>query len=100
MGKIVIWSNLALKHTEKIHKRVLKDSKSLNVADKVTNKLFSSSDVLENHPELYGLDRFKTNNNGTYRAYEVYSYRISYRVLKDKIRILRVRHTSREPLAY
>ncbi len=100
MGKIVIWSKLALKQSEKIHKQILNDSKSLNVADKVINKLFTSSDVLENHPEVYTLDRFKTNNNGTYRAYEVYSYRISYRVLKDKIRILRVRYTSREPLEY
>jgi len=100
MGKIVIWSRLALKQTEKIHKRILKDSKSLNVADKVINKLLISSDILENHPEVYSLDRFKTNNNGTYRAYEVYSYRISYRISKDKIRILGVRHTSREPLGY
>ena len=100
MGKIVIWSKSALNQTEKIHKRILKGSKSLNVADKVINRLFASSDILENHPEVYNLDRFKKKNNGTYRAYEVYSYRISYRILKDEIRILRVRHTSREPLEY
>jgi len=100
MGKIVIWSKLALKHNKSIHTHLLKETKSLKVADKVVSKLFDSSDTLENHPELYALDRFKINNNGTYRAYEVYSYRISYRVMKDKIRILRVRHTSREPLEY
>jgi plasmid stabilization system protein ParE len=45
-------------------------------------------------------DKFKLNNTGNYRAYEIYSYRIAYRILKDKVRILRVRHTSREPLKY
>ena len=100
MGKIVVWSKLALKQAKKIHARILKDSKSLNVADKVINKLLTSSDILESHPEIYSLDRFKTNNDGTYRAYEIYSYRISYRILKDKIRILRVRHTRREPFNY
>lgn len=100
MGKIVVWSKLALKQVETIHKQLLFDSKSLNVADKVINKLFVSSDILENHPEIYALDRFKINNNGTYRAYEVYSYRISYRILANEIRILSVRHTSREPLKH
>ena len=100
MVKTVIWSRLALSHNEIIRKRILKDTKSKEIANKVINAIFDSSDILETHPELYKLDRFKTNNNGTYRAYEVYSYRISYRVLKTKIRILRVRHTSREPLEY
>ncbi len=100
MGKIVIWSRQALRQTEQVHKHILKETLSLKTADKVINTLFDSSEVLENQPELYPLDRFKIENNGTYRAYEKYHYRISYRVLKDKIRILRVRHTSREPLKH
>ena len=100
MVKTVIWSRLALSQTEIIQKRILKDSKSKEIVNKVINAIFDSSDILETHPELYKLDRFKINNNRTYRAYEVYSYRISYRVLKSKVRILRVRHTSREPLEY
>jgi plasmid stabilization system protein ParE len=100
MGKIVIWSRQALKQTEQVHKHILEETLSLKTADKVINALFDSSEVLENQPELYPLDRFKIKNNGTYRAYEKYHYRITYRVLKDKIRILRVRHTSREPLKH
>ena len=100
MVKTVIWSRLAIRQNEIIHIRILKDTKSKEIADKVINGILDSSDILETRPELYKLDRFKINNNGTYRAYEVYSYRISYRVLKTKIRILRVRHTSREPLEY
>jgi plasmid stabilization system protein ParE len=98
VGKIIIWSKLALKHTEEIHKYVLENSKSLRIADDLTDKIFTSSEVLSKQPELYALDKFKELNNGSYRAYEIFHYRISYRVLKDEIRILRVRHTSREPL--
>ena len=100
MGKIVIWSKLALKHTEEIHEYVLENSKSLRIADDLIDKILTSSEVLSNQPELYALDKFKALNNGNYRAYEIFHYRISYRVLKDKIRILRVRHTSREPLKH
>ncbi len=100
MGKIVIWSKPALKQVEQIHKRLFEESKSLRVADDIIQKIFDSTDILENHPELYGLDRFKLNNDGTYHAFEIFSYRISYRVYKNTIRILRVRHTSREPLQY
>ena|ERR1700761_1677606 len=50
--------------------------------------------------EIYPLDKYKTNNNGNYRAFEVDQYRISYRNTKTEIRILRVRHTSRRVKKY
>ena len=100
MGKEVIWSKLSLTHLEQIHTYVLEDSKSLEIADKLINDLFDSSEILKNHPELYPIDKLRKNNNGTYRAYEIYTYRISYRIFKNNIRILRVRHTSREPLPH
>ena len=99
MGKIVIWSKLALNQIEEIHKYVLENSKSVRIADLI-DKILTSSEVLSNQPELYALDKFKEFNNGSYRAYEIFHYRISYRIFKDEIRILRVRHSSREPLKY
>lgn len=39
----------------------------------------------------------KEFNNGNYRAYELYSYRISYKITSTEIQILRIRHTSRNP---
>lgn len=39
----------------------------------------------------------KQNNNGNYRAFEIYSYRISYRINENEIYRVRVRHTSRNP---
>lgn len=100
MGKTVIWSRPALQHTKEIHEYILEDSSSLEIADRVVDKLFSSSDILSEQPEIYPKDKYTVNNDGSYRAYEILRYRIAYRVLKDKVRILRVRHTSREPLKY
>lgn len=100
MGKIVVWSKLTLIHLEKVHSYILKDCKSIEIADKVITTLFDSSEILKDQSELYPLDKFKLNNDGTYRAYEIYHYRISYRVLKNEIRILRIRHTSRNPKEY
>lgn len=50
--------------------------------------------------DLFELDRFKQNNDGTYRSFVVYRIRISYRVLPDEIYILRVRHCSQDPIIY
>ena len=100
MGKEVIWSRPAIRHTEEIHAYILEGSDSLETADRVVNKLFDSSDILSERPEIHPGDKYKKDNDGSYRAYEVLRYRIAYRILNDKVRILRVRHTSREPLEY
>jgi plasmid stabilization system protein ParE len=100
MGKTVVWSKTSLTQAEEIHRFILEESKSLEIADKLIADLFSSTIILETQPELYSLDKYRKDNNGSYRAYEVFSYRIVYREFKDTIRILRVRHTSRKPLKY
>jgi plasmid stabilization system protein ParE len=46
---------------------------------------------------LYELDRFKLNNDNTFKAFVVDKYRISFRVNSSEIQILRIRHTSRKP---
>ena len=49
------------------------------------------------NPEFYGPDKYKINNDGTYRAFEKHRYRISYKITKMTIVVLRVRHTKLEP---
>lgn len=39
-------------------------------------------------------------NDENYRAFEKFSYRVSYKIDFDKIYVLRVRHTSRNPKFY
>ena len=77
MGEIIIWSKLALGQTEEIHKYILENSKSLRIADDLVDKILTSSEALSNQPELYPLDKLKQLNNGSYRAYEIFHYRIS-----------------------
>ena len=52
------------------------------------------------NPEIYGPDKYKIENDGSYRAFEKHRYRVSYRFTKNIIRVLRVRHTSRDALNY
>jgi plasmid stabilization system protein ParE len=52
------------------------------------------------NPGFYGLDRYKIDNDGSYRAFEKHHYRIIYRHKGKTIRVLRVRHTKMEPKIY
>ena len=69
-------------------------------ANKVRKSIKETVRELLKHPEIYGLDRFKKDNASEHRAFEKYSYRVTYRVKENEIRILRVRHSSRIPLEY
>ncbi|MFD2938962.1 type II toxin-antitoxin system RelE/ParE family toxin [Flavobacterium notoginsengisoli] len=73
------------------------ESKSLNIADKVVNTIFDSTEILKTQPEIYKLDKQKTNNDGSFRVYSVYDYAVSYQITKESIYILRVRHNAQKP---
>jgi len=94
----VIWSKNSLLQL----KESLKDlrEKSPKASLKVKNKILRTARDLSDDPEIYSPDRFKKDNDGTIRAFEKYSYRVTYQVEKTRVVILRIRHTSREPLKY
>jgi len=69
-------------------------------AENVKNKIIDSFKDLVKNPEMYPLDKYRTKNDGHYRAYEMYKYRISYYENNIEIRILRIRHTKMNPLMY
>lgn len=96
MGKKIIWSTDALNQLEDIHFYIFFESKSLTIADKVINTIFESTEILKTQPEIYKLDKQRTNNDGTFRVYSVYEYSISYKITVDTIYILRVRHNARK----
>ena len=96
--KTIVWSkNAATEYYEILEFLKEKAPQALPI---VGNALLDTIEDLalqfNNHPA----DRFKKNNNGAYKAAVVYSYRISYQVTEATINILRIRHTSREPLNY
>lgn len=97
MESKIIWSIDALKQLENIHFYLLFESKSITIADKIIDTLFESTAVLKSNPEIYKLDDLKKNNDGTFRAYFVYDFQISYRIESNSIQILRIRHNARKP---
>ncbi len=94
----LVWDKQASQELKEIFD-YLKE-KSIPSARKVKKSILQTTKELSEYPEIYQLDRFKKGNVNDYRAFEKYSYRVSFRVKNKEIRILRVRHTSREPLEY
>ncbi len=94
----IVWRKLALLQLKEAFDYIKKDS--LQSAENVRNAIFSATDNLKYNPEIHPLDKYRKNNDGTFRAFEIYSYRIAYQITKSEIRILRVRHTKQEPLGY
>jgi plasmid stabilization system protein ParE len=97
MEKEIIWSKTAQNQLEKIYFYLLKQSKDNGISNKVIDAIYNSVTILKTNWEIYELDEMKASNKGNYRAYEIYSYRISYKITSTEIQILRIRHTSRNP---
>ncbi|MNX36785.1 Plasmid stabilization system protein [compost metagenome] len=96
MEKKIIWSYDALEQLEDIHFYIYFESKSIQIADKVIESIFDSTEILKTNPETYKLDKQKINNDGSFRVYLIYNYSISYQITKNTILILRVRHNARK----
>jgi plasmid stabilization system protein ParE len=95
---VTVWTPQAITELRKTYDYISKDSpkNARNVVDEITR----IADQLPDQPEMFPPDKFKKNNDGTWRAFEKYRYRISYRITSAEIRIVRMRHTSRTPLQY
>ena len=94
----IVWDEEAVSQLKKAYEEILDDSYSGAV--KVRNGILDVVDQIPEHPSRHPADRFKDNNSGDYRAFELYSYRIAYKITDENIQILRVRHIKREPLNY
>jgi addiction module RelE/StbE family toxin len=94
----VIWADIAKEQLKEVYKYIKKDSE-IN-AKKVREQILLSTRLLATGKDIYKADELKEGNKGNYRAYIIYSYRITYKIEVDSIQILRVRHTSREPLKH
>ncbi len=51
-------------------------------------------------PKIFKADGLKKDNDGTVRVFTVYHTRVAYQIKEDRIVVLRLRHTSREPQEY
>lgn len=91
----VVWTKRSQLQIKAAHKYISKDSPQN--ATKVVTDIAKAVNKATNNPEFYGPDKYKINNDGSYRAFEKHHYRIVYRFSKNIIRVLRVRHTKMEP---
>lgn len=95
---VIVWENEVKQELRKAYEYILLDS--YQNAVKVRQELLQAVLALISNPEKYPLDKYKKNNDGSWRAFELYHYRISYRVMPMEIRIVRMRHTGRTPKTY
>ena len=98
MPLTIKWSKSALNQLIKAIEYIEEDS--VQNAEKVKNVILTSIADLASHPQKFQPDKYKLNNDNSFKAYELYHYRISYRFWKNEIRIVRIRHTKRTPKHY
>ena len=95
---VIVWNLKAKQELKKAYQFISKES--YQNAIKVRQEIIDAVLSLSEYPEKHHSDKYKKNNDGSWRAFEINHYRVSYRVKKDQIRIIRLRHTSRSPLHY
>ncbi len=94
----VIWDQHALIRLEKSLEWI--SETSIQQAEQVEHAILNKLEIIRAHPERYPPDKYKKGNQGSYRAFETHSYRISYRYTENEIRILQFRHVKQYPKEY
>jgi len=94
----VTWDKQAINYFREAIGYIRKDSPQN--ADKVKAAILEEIKELAIHPEIHAADKYKLNNTGNYRAFELYHFRVGYLIKEDEIIIARVRNTRQEPIDY
>lgn len=97
--RVLVWDKVALNNLKNIFD-YLKAENNLVFAKEVKDIILKTTKELLANPNLFEQDRFKSDNDGTYRAFEKFKYRVAYKITENQIRILRIRHSNREPIEY
>ena len=96
----ITWDRNALDNFKEILGFLAKQSPQAPkiVKEGVLNRL----EVIGQNANICEVDKLREIPNKEFRAFVVYSYRVTYQIKAEtkEIRILRIRHTSREPLGY
>jgi plasmid stabilization system protein ParE len=96
----IVWDVQALEQFKNVLTYLEKQSE--NAPKIVKSEILSRINSIKNNPNIYEIDKLKDEPNKEFRALVVLNYRVTYQVKSDlkEIRILRIRHTSQEPLGY
>lgn len=95
--KIVI-DNEAKLQLRSIYTYIKKDS--VQNAERIRTGIIASIKSLINNPEQYPADKYRTGNDGSLRAFEIYNFRITYHISSERITVIRIRHSKRDSLEY
>ena len=95
---VTVWSKSAKRELAKAFEYISLESPKN--AQKVVETIVDLTISLSQAPLKHPLDKYKLNNDGSWRAFEKYSYRITYKVTENEIQIVRFRHTQCSPLYF
>lgn len=96
----VRWDRNALDELKEVLKYL--SSQSDQAPKIVKSAIISRLDFIKTNPLITEPDKLKIPADKEFRSFIVFSYRVTYRVKAEakEIHVLRIRHTSREPLGY
>jgi plasmid stabilization system protein ParE len=96
----LVWDRKALDQFREI--LLFLEKQSSQAPKIVKSAVITRLELIKTNPNLCESDKLKDPSNKEFRAFVVYSYRVTYHIklAENEIRILRIRHTSREPLGY
>jgi plasmid stabilization system protein ParE len=94
----IIWDKQALNYFHESIRYIRQESPQN--AEKVKREVLEKINELSKRPEIHNSDKYKLNNKGNYRVFELHHLRVGYLVKEDEIIIARVRNTRQEPLDY
>ena len=94
----VVWDDSAKKFFKAAIEYIKSDS--IQNAQNVRKAILNATRELAENPLIYPTDKYSNNKDGSNRAFELYRFRIAYHISDSEVRIIRMRHTSQEPLDY
>lgn len=96
----IIWDFKTLNELKDILNYLEKKSKQ--APSLVKHAIIEKLELASKTPFLFEKDRLIIPESNEIRAFIVFSYRVTYQVKLDQneIRVLRIRHASREPLGF
>lgn len=94
----VVWDDFARAALKIAYNHIKEDSPQQ--AEKVKQDILAATRKLSDHPEMHPADKYRKDKDTRFRAFEKHSYRISYLITEDTIRVLRLRHVKQEPKEY
>lgn len=92
----VIWTKKAFSQLERAV-RYIKEESGTSYAEIILDKILFSTRNLTQFPQMGQIEYFLSHKKSEYRYILVWSYKIVYRINKDKITVSRLFHTSQNP---